>query len=73
MSTTFYVPPEGILFRIVGYASQCAIFSRNSPEPQVGHYNVSHGNFADQWFSLLHGELLLTLAEAERVLEIAAV
>jgi len=53
--TALYVPPEGLRFRIVGYASQCAIFSRNSPEPEVWHYNISHGDFADQWFTLLHG------------------
>ena len=52
---SFYIPPEGLRFRIVGYVSNCAIFSRNSPEPEVGHYNISHGNYADQSFSLLHG------------------
>jgi len=51
-----YIPPEGLRFRIVGYSSQCAIFSRNSPEPEVWHYNVSNGQYPDQWFTLLHGE-----------------
>ena len=50
-----FVPPEGLRFRIVGYASQCAIFSRTTKEPQVWHHNVSNGDFADQWFTLLHG------------------
>ncbi|KAF9648929.1 hypothetical protein BDM02DRAFT_2012525 [Thelephora ganbajun] len=35
--------------------NQCAVFSRNSPDPTVGHYNVSHGEYPDQWFTLLHG------------------
>lgn len=53
--STFYIPPEGLRFRLVGYVSQCAIFSRNDPEPHVYHYNVSNGDFPDQWFTLLHG------------------
>ena len=51
-----FIPPEGLRFRLVGYASQCAIFSRNDPEPEVGHYHVSHGQFPDQRFTLLHGK-----------------
>jgi len=54
-TTALYVPPEGLRFRLVGYVSQCAIFSRNRPDPQVWHYNVSHGEYPDQWFTLLHG------------------
>ena len=54
MSSTFYVPPQGLRFRLVGYVSQCAIFSRNHREPYVGHYSVSHGDYPDQWFTLLH-------------------
>ncbi|KAI0758163.1 hemolytic lectin [Fomes fomentarius] len=50
-----FVPPEGLLFRIVGYASQCAIFSRHDQEPQVGHFHTANGGFDDQWFSFLHG------------------
>lgn len=53
--STFFIPPEGLRFRIVGYLSQCAIFSRTTLEPQVGHLNISHGDFADQWFTALHG------------------
>jgi len=53
---TVYIPPEGLRFRIVGYVSQCAIFSRNNPQPEVGHYNVSHGEYPDQWFTLIHGK-----------------
>ena len=51
-----FIPPEDLRFRLVGYVNQCAIFSRNSPEPEVGHYNVSHGVYPDQWFTLLHGK-----------------
>ena len=55
MSSTFYIPPEGIRFRLVGYMSQRAIFSRNTIQPQVWHHSVSYGVFPDQWFTLLHG------------------
>ena len=55
MSSNFYIPPEGLRFRLVSYAHQCAIYSRNSPEPTVGHYSVSHGEYPEQWFTLLHG------------------
>lgn len=50
-----YIPPEDLRFRLVGYISQCAIFSRTTLQPEVGHYNVSHGLYPDQWFTLLHG------------------
>jgi len=55
MSSTFYIPPPGLRFRLIGYVSQCAIFSRNTMEPYVWHYSVSHGEYSDQWFTLLHG------------------
>ena len=55
MSSTTYIPPEGLHFRLVGYISQCAIYSRNSPEPTVGHRNVSYGEYPDEWFTLIHG------------------
>jgi len=54
MSSAFYIPPPGLRFRLIGYVSQCAIFSRDSQEPYVGHYSVSHGEYPDQWFTLLH-------------------
>ena len=50
-----YIPPPGLRFRLVGYVSQCAIFSRTAQEPHVWHHNVSYGEFPDQWFTLLHG------------------
>ena len=50
-----YIPPGGLRFRIVGYASQRAIFSRIKPWSDVGHSHVSLGVFPDQWFTLLHG------------------
>lgn len=55
MSSTFYIPPQGLLFRIIGYATQNAIFCRNTViEPNVGDYSTAYGEFADQWFTLLH-------------------
>ena len=50
-----FIPPQGLRFRLVGNDSQCAIFSRSNLEPEVGHYNVSNGQFPDQWFTLIHG------------------
>jgi len=50
-----YIPPEDLCFRLVGYDSQCAIFSRTTPDPQVWHYNISNGTYDDQWFTLLNG------------------
>ena len=55
MSSTIYIPPQGLRFRLVGYISHCAIFSRNSPEPTVGQVDVSQGEHPNQWFTLLHG------------------
>ena len=55
MASVSYIPPQGLSFRIVGYASQCAIYSRNKPDPTVSHFNISHGVYPDQWFTLLHG------------------
>jgi len=55
MSSAFYVPPAGPRSRLIGYVSQCAIFSRSTAEPYVGHYSVSHGEYPDQWFTLLYG------------------
>jgi len=55
MSYAFYIPPQGLGFRVVGYVSQCAIFSRNSPDPTVSHYSIFNGAFPDQWFTLLYG------------------
>ena len=55
MTSAFYIPPEGLHFRLVGYVSQCAIYLRDGPEPTVGHYNVSYGQYPEQWFTLLHG------------------
>ena len=54
MSSTLYIPPQGLRFRLIGYASQCAIFSRTTQEPYVGHYSVSYGEYPSQWFTLLH-------------------
>ncbi|KAF7368218.1 Hemolytic lectin LSLb [Mycena venus] len=50
-----YIPSEGIYFRLLGYSSNCCIYSRNENEPYVSHYDVSNGAFAGQWFSVLAG------------------
>jgi hypothetical protein len=55
MSSTLYIPPPGLRFRLIGYVSQCAVYSRNNGEPYVGHCSVSYGEYPDQWFTLLHG------------------
>ena len=55
MTSNFYIPPEGLRFRIAGYASQRAIFSRTHREPAVWHHPLSDGEYPDQWFTLLHG------------------
>lgn len=52
--STIYTPPPRLCFRLIGYVSQSAIFSRNSVEPNVSHLNVSHGDYPDQWFTLIH-------------------
>ena len=54
MSSQLYIPPRGIGFRIVGYVSQQVIYSRNSPDPQVGQVAVDRV-YPDQTFELIHG------------------
>lgn len=49
-----YIPPESIRFRLVGYLSQHAIFSRTHALPEVWHYPASE-DYPDHWFTLLHG------------------
>ncbi|KAJ7098520.1 hemolytic lectin [Mycena belliarum] len=50
-----YIPSEGLFFRLLGYKSNCCIYSRNKNEPRVGHYSMANGIFADQWFSVITG------------------
>ena len=50
--STPYIPPPGLYFRLVGYISQSAIFSRDTVEPEVWQLNASHGEHPDQWFRL---------------------
>lgn len=52
--SNFYIPPEGVYFRLLGYASQRVLFSRTHLEPQVSHIGVESVH-DDQWFSLVHG------------------
>ncbi|KAJ7451332.1 hemolytic lectin [Mycena latifolia] len=51
----FYVPPEGIYFRIIGYVSSRALYSRTSKEPTFGGFLASVAPYQDQYFSLVKG------------------
>ena len=53
MSSTFYIPPNGLAFRLLGYQSQFVLFSRNK-EPEFFHHPVSD-DYSDQYFTLVHG------------------
>lgn len=53
-SQQLYIPPRGIGFRLVGYASQQVIFSRTTANPQVGQISVNEPA-QDQIFELIHG------------------
>lgn len=50
----FYIPPPGIRFRLIGYESKDAIFSR-SMNPQVGNYPAASEKYSDQYFTLVAG------------------
>ena len=52
--SNFYIPPEGVYFRLLGYSSQRVLFSRTHLEPQVYHIPFDEV-YDDQWFSLIHG------------------
>ena len=54
MSSTFYIPPPELLFRLLGCVSQHVIFSADALG--AGHTPVSNGEQADQWFTLLHDD-----------------
>lgn len=54
MSQEFYIPPQGIYFRLLGYSSQNVLFSRTHMEPQVGQI-ASQDQYNDQYFTLVHG------------------
>ncbi|KAH7885611.1 hemolytic lectin [Phlebopus sp. FC_14] len=49
----FYIPPEGIYFRLLGYVSQKVLFARyvDPPFGQVPQEPV----YEDQYFTLIHG------------------
>ncbi|KAI0315459.1 hemolytic lectin [Amylostereum chailletii] len=49
-----YIPPNGLYFRLLGYASQRVLFSRSHAEPQVWHHPVD-SEYEDQYFTLIHG------------------
>ncbi|KAI0757737.1 hemolytic lectin [Daedaleopsis nitida] len=54
-SSELYIPPPGLAFRILGYASQNVIFSRDHDPSRVGQTPVTETVWGDQWFTLLHG------------------
>ena len=49
-----YIPPEGISFRLLGYLSQCVLFSRTNAVPEVWHI-AKDSEYPDQWFQLIPG------------------
>ncbi|KAJ7473451.1 hemolytic lectin [Mycena latifolia] len=51
----FYVPPEGIYFRLIGYVSARALYSRKSQEPTFGSILATEGPYPDNYFSLVKG------------------
>lgn len=57
-SGDLYIPPRGVFFNLIGYASHYAIFSRLDKDPQVGHSSLLTpyiGNGEDQLFELIPG------------------
>ncbi|OBZ73067.1 hypothetical protein A0H81_07245 [Grifola frondosa] len=54
--SAIYIPPNGLYFRLLGYASQRVLFSRTHADPQVWHHPVDDENeIGDQYFTLIHG------------------
>ncbi|PBK68291.1 hypothetical protein ARMSODRAFT_213790 [Armillaria solidipes] len=54
-----YISPEGIYFRLVGYAlSWHVLYSRCSPEPQVSHHEGP--KYEDQLFTLVQAGIFAT-------------
>ncbi|OJD40670.1 natterin-like protein [Diplodia corticola] len=49
-----YIPPEGISFRLAGFASSCVLFSRHHESPSFGHFPLGE-IYADQWWQLVPG------------------
>jgi len=49
-----YIPPQGLYFRLFGYASQHVLFSRTYAKPRVFHHPVRE-EFNDQFFTLVPG------------------
>ncbi|KZS99944.1 hemolytic lectin LSLb [Laetiporus sulphureus 93-53] len=50
-----YIPPEGLYFRLLGYASKHVLFSRTNALPEFGHSAEIDDDDASQYFSLIHG------------------
>ncbi|KAI0046192.1 hemolytic lectin LSLb [Auriscalpium vulgare] len=49
-----YIPPNGLYFRLVGYASLRVLFSRTTEQPEVWHQLVSEV-LPEQFFTLVPG------------------
>ncbi|KDR66599.1 hypothetical protein GALMADRAFT_232450 [Galerina marginata CBS 339.88] len=50
----FYIPPEGLFFRLLGYYSSRVLVSRTHAQPEVFHHPRTE-TFEDQFFQLIHG------------------
>ncbi|CAG8531494.1 10497_t:CDS:2 [Diversispora eburnea] len=50
----FYIPPQGLFFRLQNYKTKYAIFSRNSLFPNFYHYK-SVDKYDDQYWTLIPG------------------
>jgi hypothetical protein len=51
-----YIPPKEISFRILGFQSNCVLFSRGSQDPTFWHYPDGQGVYDDQWWNMIPGE-----------------
>ncbi|KZV65592.1 hypothetical protein PENSPDRAFT_689751 [Peniophora sp. CONT] len=53
-NSAFYIPPQGLAFRLIGHVSKKALVSRSSPDPHVTHKSIDKHS-TDQLFTLLDG------------------
>lgn len=53
-SASHYIPPEGLLFHLVGHASKKALVSRAGRRPHVTQKSFVKDN-PEQIFTLIHG------------------
>ncbi|KAI0042076.1 hemolytic lectin LSLb [Auriscalpium vulgare] len=52
--SAFYIPPNGVYFRLVGQDSQRVLFSRTHAQPEVGNIAAA-SKYSDQLFTLIPG------------------